>query len=603
MAKDITDSKILLDHPSIKGACLLFLQPKYIITCHDPQKLEDSLREIEQICQAEQLYAAGFVSYEAGLCFEDTLINLMPEERNIPLLKFGIFEAPKLLNPAEVEQYYLQHMHGEFSLEKVVPLENEQQYCKKIEILQDYIKAGDIYQANYTFGVELSFKGDLMGFYAALKRTQPTQLGGLVHFDDITCLSLSPELFFNLKGDDLTARPMKGTAPRGKTTKEDNTLRDWLYNDPKNRAENLMIVDLLRNDLSRIAEIGSVKVDKLYDIEAYDSLFQMTTGIKAKKRPNISFATLIKSLFPCGSVTGAPKIRAMQIIDELETQNRGIYCGSIGYLAPNGDMNFNVAIRSITALKDNPKKLHLGIGSGIVYDSVAKDEYQECLLKMKFLTDLQDDFQLIESLLFDGKYAYLSEHLDRLCSSSKQLSFIYARKAIAEQLSTYAASFNQGKSYKVRLLLHKSGRVELSHITIIKTDPNQVFNVALSDFTFNKANVFTRHKTTKRIILDQTRERMKLEFADQHIDEVIFCNRQGYITEGSFTTIFIEQDGIFYTPPLSAGILNGVLRHHLLERQPEKYKIKNIKFVDLKSTDNIWVGNSVRGLIRAKLLD
>ncbi len=597
------DCKILLDHPTIKDAGLLFTKPVYIIDCFEPSEVENCLRDIEQKCQNEQLYAAGFLSYEAGIAFEQVLSPLMPSERQLPLLKFGLFKQPETLSAEQAQVYYRQHIHGEFAVESIKPLESKTQYCKKIDRLKNYIKAGDVYQANYTFQVELGFKGDLMGFYAALKRAQPTQLGGILGFDDVTIMSLSPELFFSLEADQLSARPMKGTAPRGKNNAEDLLQKNWLLNDEKNRAENLMIVDLLRNDLSRIAEIGSVKVEKLFDIETYDSLFQMTTSIAAKKRQNIGFPTLIKSLFPCGSITGAPKIRAMQIIDELEEKNRGVYCGSIGYLTPDGNANFNVAIRTITALKSNPHIMHLGVGSGIVYDSKPQDEYEECLLKMKFLTDLSQDYQLIESLLFDGQYAYFEEHLDRLCTSSNELSFSYDRKAVRAKLNQYAAQLEHSKNYKIRLLMFKSGRIELSHVEIIAGDKDVRYNIILSDIILEKSNIFTRHKTTKRLILDQTRERMKLENPDSNIDEVIFCNRQGYITEGSFMTIFVERDGVFYTPPLSAGLLNGVLRRHLLDSNPDKYKIKNIKFIDLNAGDTIYVGNSVRGLVKANLLD
>lgn len=598
---------ILLDHPLINGSCYLFAEPKYVITCTEPTLLEKSLRHIEQKCQAENLYAAGYMSYETGLCFEDILKPLLPETRDVPLLKFGLFDAPQLLNPDEVATYLRENTHGEFALNNVVPQENKPEYVAKIARLKQYIEAGDIYQANYTFQVELGFEGDLLAFYAALKQAQPTRLGGFLKFDDFALLSLSPELFFNLDKDSLTARPMKGTAPRGKTKAKDAKLKNWLYNDPKNRAENLMIVDLLRNDLSRVAEIGSVTVDRLYDIETYDSLFQMTTTIKATKRPNIGFPTMMRSLFPCGSITGAPKIRAMQIIDELEDEQRGAYCGSIGFLTPQGDANFNVAIRTITALKAEPNRLKLGIGSGIVADSVAEDEYDECLLKMKFLQALADEFQLIESLSFDDEYVYLAEHMDRLCNSAAYFKFAFDRKDVERQLAEYAVKFDPKTAYKVRLLLHRSGAVSLSHSAMQAVDDDTVYNLVLSDVVLEKSNVFTRHKTTKRAILDQARERAKANAAqtadEPQIDEVIFCNRQGFITEGSFTTIFVESNGIFYTPPLSAGLLNGVLRRHLLDTQPDKYKIKNMRFVDLKSTDTIYVGNSVRGLIKAKLLD
>ncbi|MGL1922655.1 MAG: aminodeoxychorismate synthase component I [Hyphomicrobiales bacterium] len=597
-------TEILLDHPLINGSCYLFTNLKYIIECENPDLLEKSLRQIETKCQSENLYAAGFISYEAGLAFEPVLAPLMPQDRAVPLLKFGLFDAPQLLNPDEVTAYHRAHTHGEFALSNVNPLETRADYIQKIEKVKKYIEAGDIYQANYTFQVELDFEGDLFALYSALKQNQPTHHGGFLQFDNLSILSLSPELFFDLDKGQLTARPMKGTAPRGKTKAKDAKLKNWLYNDEKNRAENLMIVDLLRNDLSRIAEIGSVKVDKLYDVETYKSLFTMTTTIRAQKRPNIGFPTIIKSLFPCGSITGAPKIRAMQIINELENQARNVYYGSIGFLTPQGDANFNVAIRTITSHKSEPNKLHIGIGGGIVADSVPNDEYDECLLKMKFISSLADEFQLIESLaLKDGKYAYLSAHLDRLCNSAQYFDFKFSRRQVEQDLKDYAKKLITDDTYKVRLLQHRSGAISLSHDVMPEIAENAVYNLALSNVMLEKSNVFTRHKTTKRAILDQARERAKSQSRDDKIDEVMFCNRQGFITEGSFTTIFIESDGIFYTPPLSAGLLNGVLRRHLLDTQPDKYKIKNIKFTDLKSTDTIYVGNSVRGLIKAKLLD
>lgn len=594
---------ILVDHPYIKNSSYLFSLAKQVIECSEPEELENCLRQIEQICQNEQLFAAGYISYEAGLYFETGLRPLMPTNRAVPLLKFGLFDAPQLLNPDEMAQYYKHNIHGEFALTDIKVNENKADYIAKIERLKDYIAAGDIYQANYTFGVDLQFEGDLLGLYAALKQAQPTQLGGFLQFDDECILSLSPELFFNLNKNELTARPMKGTAARGKTPAEDAELNNWLYNDPKNRAENLMIVDLLRNDLSRVAEIGSVDVAKLYDIEVYDSLFQMTTSIRAIKRPNIGFPTLIKSLFPCGSVTGAPKIRAMEIIAELENNPRGVYCGSIGYMAPNGDANFNVAIRTITALKSQPNKLHLGIGSGIVADSQPLQEYDECLLKMKFLNHALSDFELIESLLYDGDIAYLEMHLDRMCSSAKYFGFGFDRQKISSQINAYCERLTSDTSFKIKILLNRTGNTLLSHVTIPSAASNNLYRVTMSDVILDKNNVFTHHKTTNRQLIDAARERAKLAAPTYSIDEVLFSNQDGYITEGSFTTIFAEIDGIHYTPPLSAGLLNGVLRRYLLETKPDKFKVKKLKLADLKFADGLWLGNSVRGLVRAKLIE
>ncbi|MCJ8323844.1 MAG: aminodeoxychorismate synthase component I [Rhizobiales bacterium] len=593
---------ILIDHPYINNSCYLFSHPKQVIACYEPDQLTNCLRQIEQICQTENLFAAGYISYEAGLYFETGLEPLMPANRTVALLKFGLFDAPQLLNPDEVAQYYKHNIHGEFALTDINISESKADYIAKIERLKQYIAAGDIYQANYTFGVDMQFEGDLLGLYAALKQAQPTQLGGFLQFDDETILSLSPELFFNLSQNDLTARPMKGTAPRGQTPAQDAELKTWLHNDPKNRAENLMIVDLLRNDLSRVAEIGSVNVARLYDIETYDSLFQMTTSINALKRPNIGFPTLIKSLFPCGSVTGAPKIRAMEIIAELEDKPRGVYCGSIGFLTPNGDANFNVAIRTLTWLKNQADKLHLGIGSGIVTDSQPQQEYDECLLKMKFLNQALGDFELIESLLYDGDIAYLDMHLDRMCNSAKYFGFNFDRQKVSAQITAYCHQLGGQTSFKVKFLLDRAGNTHLSHIAIPSAASNKLYRVTMADIILDKNSIFARHKTTKRQLIDAARERAKLAARQTPIDEVLFANQDGYITEGSFTTIFAEINGIHYTPPLNAGLLNGVLRRYLLETLPDAFKVKNLKLADLEQADSLWLGNSVRGLVRAELM-
>lgn len=325
-------------------------------------------------------FVAGYAAYELGYMFEPRLAHLAPEPTG-PLLQFGVFEEPCRFDWGAVENT------GQLS--RLSPLWTFDAYAARFGQIIEYIRAGDVYQVNLTFPLIGSWSGDPVGLFGELRALQPAPYGGLVALGEETVLSLSPELFIETEGSLIRARPMKGTAPRGSSEEDDQSAAAGLAGSEKNQAENLMIVDLLRNDLSRVSEMGSVRVTDLFSVETYPTLYQMTSGIEARLRPEVQFPDLLRALFPCGSITGAPKIRAMEVIRELEEHARGIYCGSIGMLSPRGDARFNVAIRTLR-LSPSGEAIY-NVGSGLVFDSDARSEYAECLLKADFLARASAD--------------------------------------------------------------------------------------------------------------------------------------------------------------------------------------------------------------------
>ncbi len=357
-----------------QGAGLSFDNALSVIGADTPDEVIPALAAMEQ-ARAEGHWLAGAASYELGYMFSQKLSGLMPATRDTPLLQFGVFDAPATGRQMTATDTA--------TLTAPEPAWSLAQYIAAFDTVKDYIGAGDIYQANLTFALHCERTGSLDALYAALLAKQSVPHGALVDLGGPALLSRSPELFFSIDAErNITARPMKGTAPRGGTPEEDAALAKWLQRSEKNRAENLMIVDLLRNDMSRISEVGSVKVPALFAVETYATLHQMTSSITSKLVEGTSLTGIFRALFPCGSITGAPKIRAMQIIHELEAGPRGAYCGAIGWIAPNGAMTFNVAIRTLTCFDDNTVRLN--VGGGVVYDSDAAGEYEEALLKARY---------------------------------------------------------------------------------------------------------------------------------------------------------------------------------------------------------------------------
>lgn len=360
---------------SLSGRTRLYRQPEFLIRADEPEDVAMAFRRMEEARRAG-LTLAGYASYELGYLFETRLTPLLPERRRVPLLCFGAFRAEEVFDP--------QGFTGEAGLAELAPDWSFADYAPRFAQVLDHIAAGDVYQINLTFPMRGQIAGDPLALHRALRSRQPVAHGGIVALGEETILSLSPELFFEVRSGHIKAKPMKGTAKRGGDSISDREAGLLLAVDEKQRAENLMIVDLLRNDLSRISRVGSVHVPKLFEVETYPTLHQMTSTVMAELMPGLSLAELFAGLFPCGSVTGAPKIRAMEIIREIEAAPRGAYCGAVGWIAPSGDMSFNVAIRTLTCFADGCAVFN--VGSGIVADSTARAEYEECLLKSRFLS-------------------------------------------------------------------------------------------------------------------------------------------------------------------------------------------------------------------------
>ncbi|MGH6865898.1 MAG: aminodeoxychorismate synthase component I [Methyloceanibacter sp.] len=589
---------ILLDDSLTPGGrSLLFTEPVEIVSAATPSEVDSALRAVSAGL-ARGLHAAGFFSYELGYCLEPKLRGLFPAGLRMPLFWIGLFGEPRPLGDAETRVWL--DANGAGNRAKISDLRlswSRPQYAEAFAAVKDYVAAGDVYQINLTMKYRFGFEDDPVALYAALRRRQHVAYGALIGTPDFHVLSLSPELFFHREGNFISARPMKGTAPRGRTPHEDARLKTWLAVDEKQRAENLMIVDLLRNDLGRVSKIGSVEVTDLFTVETYRSVHQMTSGITAKLRTDMGLTDMLRALFPCGSVTGAPKVRAMEIIRELETEPRGVYTGAIGHIAPGDDARFNVAIRTVVLDEAGGE---MGIGGGIVADSKEESEYEECLLKANFLTKVDTPFELIETLRFDRGTGFhlLERHLARLKSSAAHFAYPYSREAVLAALDAEAARIAAPVAM-VRLLLGEDGAITVTSTEITLPTKDTVWRFVISDQRLDEKNPLFYHKTTRRQFYDQEMERQK---ALTGCDEVVFLNTKGELTEGTRTTLFVEMDGRLFTPVLSCGLLPGTLREELLDLPRAAASEAVLTPADLARVDRIYLGNSVRGLIRAELV-
>ncbi|WP_116237335.1 aminodeoxychorismate synthase component I [Parasphingopyxis lamellibrachiae] len=552
---------------------------------HD--QVEMALGRLER-ARENGLHVAGFIGYEAGLALEDRLEPLRRELEagSSPLLWFGLFEEMERID-ADAVPAMLPDPAGGWA-GAPLPRVTESGYEKAFAQAQTYISSGDIYQTNLTFGCDVKIAGHPLAIYARLRAGSLAGYGGVVWTGAHWLLSLSPELFFSLADGRITARPMKGTAVRQGDPAADNAAREELQGDPKQRAENLMIVDLLRNDLSRVAAPGSVDVPSLFHVESYPTVHQMTSTVTAEISPGASPIDIIRTIYPCGSITGAPKIRAMEIIDELEAAPRGPYTGSIGWIDPSGDAAFNVAIRTLV-LEDGASSATLGLGSGIVADSLMGDEWRECLAKGAFVTEGQPRFDLVETMRFDpvAGIEQLERHLARMKASARALGFTFDRHTARNELQ--AATFRVKALSKVRVLLSRHGRfaIEVRPLPEYAAEP---VVVAIASRNADPLDFRLSHKTTARSVYDEA-------MVGRGTFETLLEDGEGFLTEGCFTSLFVEREGRLLTPPLSRGLLPGILREALIEdgRAVEQDLVRD----DLAG--GFLIGNAVRGLLKARL--
>jgi para-aminobenzoate synthetase/4-amino-4-deoxychorismate lyase len=570
---------VLLEDQRPGGRARLYRVPSEIVATRDPREIRAGLRRLSG------RHVAGFVAYEAGHALERKLAPLerSPGEDDPPLLWFGLFEGFEEVDAVDL----LPSGAGAWAASPR-PLVERAAYEAAVAEAKRHILAGDIYQANLTFPAEVRFAGSPLALYAALRARARGGHGALLFTGEHWILSFSPELFFDTDGRRISARPMKGTARRGAEPSEDRAAAELLRADPKQRSENLMIVDLMRNDLSRVSKPGSVKVPALFAVETYPTVHQMTSTVAAELEEGIGPADIIETIFPCGSVTGAPKIRAMEIIADLEPAPRGVYTGSIGRVAPGGEAEFNVAIRTLV-VRAGERVARLGLGSGIVADSSAADEWRECLAKGAFVSDPARGFDLIETMRFDPEEGMpdLDRHLARLRRSAEALGFAFDRHHARNELQ--AATFRLRGRSRVRLLLSPTGAtaIEIRPLEPLLAEP---VAVALAPRPVASDDFRLVHKTSDRAFYDDAR-RASGAF------EILFADEGGRLTEGSLTNLFVERDGHLLTPPWSRGLLPGILRERLIEEG----RAIEADLVEADLANGFLIGNAARGLIRASL--
>ena len=506
-------------------------------------------------------HVAVMLSYEAAPAFDSALVAHEPSE--FPLAWAAAFEDTSELTTNANPLITLWS-----------PRVERDEYDRAVARIRELIAAGDTYQVNYSFPLTSSFNGDAYELYRNLCLAQGAPYSAYLDLGRFKVLCLSPELFFERCGNQVVTKPMKGTVKRGRWLEEDRALAQWLAASVKDRAENVMIVDLLRNDLGKVAVPGSVRVSSLFDLERFETVWQMTSTVEATLKDGTSLIDLMTALFPCGSVTGAPKIRTMQIIRELERFPRGAYTGAIGFLKPGGDCIFNVAIRTVV-IDTETGVATFGVGGGVTIDSTAEREYEECLVKSRFLHATPVEFQLFESLLLeDGEYFLLERHLERLRDSAEFFGFVFNEDEIRSALERIAANG------KVRLTLWKDGRIETQVSAI---EPSEVRRVTLASAPIDSSDHFLFHKTTKR----------------PDGDDIIFWNERGEITESTIANVVVRIDGELYTPPVESGLLAGTFRNHLLDEGKVKERVITIE--DFKNAGEVFLINSVRKWMKAHL--
>ncbi len=573
---------VLLDDARPQGAAArLYRQPLEIIEARSADAVGPALERIRAAVAAGR-HAAGFLAYEAGVAFEPRAGT--PGSIAMPLLWFGLFDAMEEIADPET---WLPDPSGAW-IGEPQPAITRTDYDAALTQVLDLIAAGDIYQANLTFRASVSILGDPLAAYSAIRRRAQAGWGAIVATGQDTLLSFSPELFFRLDGGTLTCRPMKGTARRHADPEVDAAVADDLASDEKQRAENLMIVDLMRNDLSRVAIAGSVAVPELFAVEPYPTVHQMTSTVTATLAPGQDAVDVLAALFPCGSITGAPKVRAMQVIGDVEHSPRGAYTGAIGRFDPGGSAQFNVAIRTL-AIHADEDHATLGLGGGIVADSRADAEWDEALAKGAFLTHGQRPPDLIETMAFDPDAGIVlaERHLARMKRSALTFGFAFDRHDARNELQ--AATFRLRQPAKIRLVASAAGRIAIE-VAPMPALSDRPLAIAVAPLPVDCRDYRLRHKTSDRSFYDAARRAAGTA-------EIVFLDPEGFVTEGSFTNVFLRRNGVLLTPPLRRGLLPGVLREELIEsgRAVEQ----DLTTADLSG--ELFVGNALRGLIPALL--
>ncbi len=568
--------KTVIDFRAL-GERYTFTQPIKELKTRDLAEVADLLAQVESY-QEQGYYVVGYVSYEAAPAFEEKLaVHKLPLLGEY-LLYFTVHDSVETSPiPLTYEEVDLPSKWREQT--------SAEDYEKAISQIHHHLRQGDTYQVNYTVQLKQDLSANPFAIYNRMVVEQEAGYNAYVEHDEMAVISMSPELFFEQNDRELTTRPMKGTTQRGMTDQEDLAQASWLEQDPKNHSENMMIVDLLRNDMNRISEVGSEHVERLCQVEQYSTVWQMTSTIKSQLRPDVDLVEIFRSLFPCGSITGAPKIATMEIIKDLEPQPRGVYCGTIGLLLPNGRRIFNVAIRTIQLYKG---QAIYGVGGGITWDSTWESEYREVHQKAAVLYRKQARFKLITTgKISQKRLPFEDQHLERLTKASRYFAFPFDPEDLRQKIEMECQACDSHQDYRLRIILSKSGEIELSRQVLEPLSP--AFRQA--QLCLQEADLqtpFTYFKTTHR---------PHLSLGEQ---EIIYHNAAGELLETSIGNLVLKINGKLYTPPISLGILPGIYRQHLLETGQVEEKVLTVP--DLDQAETIYGCNAVRGLYELEVI-
>ncbi|WP_167599222.1 aminodeoxychorismate synthase component I [Chlorobaculum sp. 24CR] len=583
------------------GDSLFFSDPLETLTLHAGDSVAVWFDRLESRLDAG-FCLAGWLGYEAGCLFDPALAGCAwPAGVGDVLGWFGVYRRPERFSREAVEAGDAAAARRSCEVSALDFEFSEAEYCRKIDRLRSEIAAGNVYQTNFTGRCRFSFDGAVEALYVKMKRRQPSPWAAFLNTGERVVLSFSPELFFVRDGRLIETMPMKGTAPRRERPEEDLAEKAGLARCEKNRAENLMIVDLLRNDLGRICATGSVRASELFETQSYPTLHQMVSTVRGELREKTRLRDLFRALFPSGSVTGAPKVRAMQLIRELEKSPRGVYTGAVGFMLPEGRMAFNVAIRTIEL---QGRSGLYGTGSGIVWDSDPRNEYRECMLKTRILADLVPPAAssvpgIFETLQWNGwEFLLAGDHLDRLASSASALGLAFDRRAIVAALSRKAEALRTaGGRHRLRLTLARDGRVSLVSEPFSLDPSGKPVRVCIAAELVDSGDPLLRHKSVARERCD----RAFREAQEKGFGEALFLNERGEVTEGAISNILARIDGRWLTPPESSGLLNGVFRRYLLRTRPWIIE-KAFTLDELRRADMVLVCNSLRGSRRAAVV-
>lgn len=569
---------ILIHDPAL-GQWLAFRQPVRILTTAKVEEVLPLLREIEAAVNGAGLHAAGFISYEAAPAF-DPALTVKQASPGFPLIWFGLYEKPATWNPrAPVPDTPPLHW---------TPSMTSAEYSGVMTRLRQYLFNGETYQINYTFRLTTPFNQVPLALFETLVQAQGAHYSAFVDIGDFAICSASPELFFRLDGNLLESHPMKGTMKRGVTLEEDRAQAQALRDSPKNQAENVMIVDMIRNDMGRVADTGQVTVKDLFKIERYPTVWQMVSTITAQTRA--SLCDIFTALFPCASITGAPKPRTMSLITREETAPRKIYTGTIGYMAPNRKAQFNVAIRTVLIDK-TAQAAEYGVGGGIVWDSASQDEYEECWTKAGILNELPLEFQLLETLLWTPGEGFflLDRHITRLMESAAYFGYSLSLDAIRARLSSLPLT----QTSRIRLLVSRQGDITVESAGFDPLQTSQPVRVRLAQEPVDSSDRFLYHKTTQRRVY----EAAKAKCSD--CDDVLLWNTRGELTESTIANLVVDIGGELLTPPVRCGLLAGTFRAELLAQGKIKEAI--IPLTDLPRIRKWYLINSLRKWREASL--